>query len=793
MQTFHYFVLMFALSWSYGVVPLAAAQPLIDFSKALIESDSKDPVVGKAVEFLQEEIEARTHISITKGKAPENAPAFVVGVRGDSVLEGVELSIPDKAEGYAVKVVGGESPRAYLAGHDARGVLFAVGKLLRSMHGSEKSLKLPAELNLSTAPKYEHRGHQLGYRNTANTYDLWDMEAYEQYIRDMVLFGTSSVELIMDGTREERDGRLLAEPQWQRNIKLANLLDSYDLDVWIWYPLHEDVTNSELEKSTLAIREQFFADMPRIDHVFVPGGDPGRTHPTYLMPWLGKFAGVLHARFPNAGLWVSNQKFTDEENDVFFNFLKEHQPDWLAGIALGPGTNHSIQESRKRAPKKFSIRRYPDITHCVRCEFPVPEWDGLFAQTLDREPPNPRPEDTSLIHNTYAPFSAGFVSYSDGAHDDLNKMIWSALAWDPSASVDAILEDYGRVFFGSDVAHDVAMGLRMLESNWRGPIVKNGGIDATLAHWERIGEKGGIRLNENWRYKMYLFRATFDAYIRARARGEQSLQEHAYAALAQAETIGATAAIGNARAILAKADMLLVRNDLRARLEELGIRLFNLIGYQFSIDPPYFARNPERGALLDKADRPLNDRPWLEDVFTRILALESELDRLEKVEELVNWETPGEGSYYDDLGCAWKQPHLVRQAAYQEDPAAYFGPLEAWYRSMDNATRAIPPLKYSWLDQIEMPFGVPLVMRYIDLDPNAKYRVRVTYFGRYGSTLRLDADGQEVHGAVPMPAETWPAEYVLPEGVTKDGSLELTWNLVEGRGIQVAEVWLIRE
>ena len=136
----------------------------------------------------------------------------------------------------------------------------------------------------------------------------------------------------------------------------------------------------------------------------------------------------------------------------------------------------------------------------------------------------------------------------------------------------------------------------------------------------------------------------------------------------------------------------------------------------------------------------------------------------------------------------------VRQTTWTEDPSFILGPQESHYRSMDNSTGVISPLKYSWLDQVETVYGVPLQMRYENLDPKAAYRVRVTYFGRYGSPMRLVADGKDViHEGFPRPDPVWPVEFDVPLKATEDGALDLSWELVSGRGCQVAEVWLLRK
>ena len=49
---------------------------------------------------------------------------------------------------------------------------------------------------IATSPAYPIRGHQLGYRNTANSWDAWTVDQYEQYIRELALFGSNCIENI---------------------------------------------------------------------------------------------------------------------------------------------------------------------------------------------------------------------------------------------------------------------------------------------------------------------------------------------------------------------------------------------------------------------------------------------------------------------------------------------------------------------------------------------------------------------------------------------------------------------
>ncbi len=82
----------------------------------------------------------------------------------------------------------------WIHGADSRGALFGVGQLLRSLNWAKSSASIPRDLDIATAPAQPIRGHQLGYRATANSYDGWDDKQFEQYIRELALFGANSVE-----------------------------------------------------------------------------------------------------------------------------------------------------------------------------------------------------------------------------------------------------------------------------------------------------------------------------------------------------------------------------------------------------------------------------------------------------------------------------------------------------------------------------------------------------------------------------------------------------------------------
>lgn len=84
------------------------------------------------------------------------------------------------------------------------------------------------------------------------------------------------------------------------------------------------------------------------------------------------------------------------------------------------------------------------------------------------------------------------------------------------------------------------------------------------------------------------------------------------------------------------------------------------------------------------------------------------------------------------------------------------------------------------------------------LDTEATYRIRIVYTGdRFDTRIRLMAEGVEVHPWLKKREPIQPVEFDVPRAATADGTLDLTWSQEpgrggNGRGCQVAEVWLIR-
>lgn len=772
---------------------------MLDLSHAVVVApEGLSGPERKAVAMLIEEVERRSGVGWETATAwPENATA-IIAVGREADLRSLDprlatwldrIAEPEGKEGYRVGTAAADHA-VFVVGNDSRGVLFGVGRLLREFRIGPGRILLPKDFQIATAPRYPLRGHQLGYRPKTNSYDGWDLDQWEQYLRDLAVFGTNAIELIPPRSDDDADSPHFPRPPLEMMAGMSRLADDYGLDVWVWYPaMDEDYSNPETVAFALKEWGAVFAALPRIDAIFVPGGDPGHTRPKHLMALLEKQAAVLRSHHPDAEMWVSPQSFDQAWLDEFLAILRD-QPDWLSGVVFGPQVRISLPELRAAVPSRYPIRRYPDITHSLGCQYPVPDWDIAFALTEGREVINPRPRDQAAIFHAYQDQAIGFVTYSEGCNDDVNKMIWSGLGWDPDADVITILRQYSRYFLGDRYTETFAQGLLALERNWHGPLLTNASIETTLRQFQDLERSARPRDLRNWRFQQALYRAYYDAYLRDRLIQETALESEALGVLRQAERLGSLHAMEQAGAILDRANTQPVSTDRRARVLELAEALFQSIHMQLSVEK-YQAIAVWRGANLDSIDVPLNDRAWLEGQFATIRKLPREDDRLHALDAILSRTDPGPGGFYDDLGNPAQQPHLVPGPGYANDPDFRRSPMVGFgWR---------PDWPMAWYRNAQSLLDAPLSLHYDGLDPTAHYRVRVVYAGDvFATRLRLDADGQEVHPLIPKPDPVHPLEFTIPANATADGTLTLRWSQEpgrgrNGRGCQVAEVWLIRQ
>lgn len=781
----------------------------IDLSKSPIFSPTDKATLLRSVEILQNEVEKRTGIRLpVVKKLPKNGAVILIALENEvgklpEPYRKAIASLPEtKGEGFKLTTVAG-SNAIIIAGKDARGILYGIGRLLRKAEMTKGKFGISDQISLSTSPKYPMRGHQLGYRPKTNAYDAFTVAGFDQYIRELALFGANTIEILPPRTDDDATSRHMKIPAAQMIVEQSRICKSYGLDVSIWYPnmgknyLHPDSIAKEL-----AERDQVFASLPRLDGVFVPAGDPGELEPDVLFAWLEKEATVLRKYHPKAKIWVSPQVFrpTQKWFDAFFSHANKEYP-WFGGVVFGPWVKIPVQKIREILKPSIPIRHYPDITHNYSAQYPVPHWDLTWAMTLGRESINPRPFDEKAIHNALDQYGIGSVSYSEGTNDDVNKFVWSDQDWDPEIQVIETLRDYSRLFFGPEYKEAGAQAIVDLEKNWRGEVIDNDGIDVTLHQWQSMEKNAPLKLLQNPRFQMGLIRAYFDAYTRQRLVYETELEQQARRTLASASTTGAIKAIREAENSLQKAWKEPILPDYQRKCHNLADSLYKSIGAQLTMKK--HGAMSGRGNFIDLINMPLNDAPYLLDQFKRIEKLSSEAEMLREIDQLLHRSDPGPGGFYDHFGDPESWYRVVPNLSWEEDPGSLQSPRigfgvglvgEEWVDEIQATGFKGQVTPRAWMKQAKTLYDQPLRIRYDNLDPDATYRIRISYTGRFRSRMKMTTDdGQAIHDFI-QTGEQPTFEFNVPKAATADGKVTFEWTCGEGeRGSQVTEIWLMKQ
>jgi len=457
-------------------------------------------------------------------------------------------------------------------------------------------------------------------------------------------------------------------------------------------------------------------------------------------------------------------------------------------VFFGPQSRESMEQQRAKIPAVYPVEFYPDTAHAMHSQFPVPAWDPVYALTEGREPINPRPAGFEHIYKHFYPYNNGFIVYSEGVNDDINKVLWGGWGWSLQRPTHDTLLDYARYFFHATSAEDeqIARAMEGLEHNWDGPLLHNASIVPTLNTLEQLHPALSAK---NWRWDSLLYRASYDRFVQIKRARELASEKAALQSVAD-ESLSSEQRIARARHTLRDSTPNAEEQKLHGTLSRLAADLFRECGLQLSVKL-YGASNWERGANFDRVDTPLNNRTWMEAEFTKAEALQGRA-QLQKLYDIAHWSHPAPGALYDDLGDPTNEPHLVQGKGWQTDPELYHTAINGIAdETLEKGWR------FSWLDYAETLYEQPLRLHYTSLKTGIGYTVRITYAGEeYKLPMELKANQVVLHPFRTRTSNPEQIEFSIDSMLIKNGELTLEWNRPYGaggggRGGQVAEVWLI--
>ena len=142
----------------------------------------------RCADILKEELLKRCNIS--ESSSPD---AFSFVFSKDNSLKNEDC--------YRVSV---QDTEIIFSAKGIRGFIYAVGLFLRKCEYRASSITLTKDITGDYSPYMAIRGHQLGWRTTANSYEAWTVDEYIQYIKELMFFGCNVFEHVVGDKSENR-------------------------------------------------------------------------------------------------------------------------------------------------------------------------------------------------------------------------------------------------------------------------------------------------------------------------------------------------------------------------------------------------------------------------------------------------------------------------------------------------------------------------------------------------------------------------------------------------------------
>ena len=545
------------------------------------------------------------------------------GDRLDELCVKHEVRPPGKeklyAEGYAVKTVGLETGQAILAvGADNRGVLYAVGEICRQARPQPDAVHF-GRIDVSTSPAYRYRGfspNQGGSMARRTGARSWTQEELLERLHDSVLAGGNAFYagerggflydylkscdlLTVDGVRPNQF-RGEYPKEWR-----AGKREGWEGVQWVCPSIPE---------ARAALLKQWaddFAARPAHDIMRFYAGDPGGCKDDRCMPWGKTFVHLCEEvgnlwldGHPDSIILIANQDLSNEGDQAIFDYLNEQERDWLYGICYGPGsnalsryfrdelredlfeypghgpTNRYLALTLHELPKHQQIVHFSDITHWISAQYMVDNPDPCIVKSYGRRTFHARPRAFYRIFQLIMPFSEGDVIYSEGHHDEFHQYLWARLLWDPHRSLEDVMAEYCRLYFGEAAVEPMVQALLQLEENLETPLAENDGIGRYYALVQEAGKKIPPHLMEdNYRWRLHMQKAALDKYNQLKLRRELDKEERVRLALQPGiNSRKVDAAIEEASAILEEPPETAEMAELREDAGRLGDETEHMFG-----------------------------------------------------------------------------------------------------------------------------------------------------------------------------------------------------------------------
>ncbi len=744
------------------------------------------------------------------------------------------------------------------AGIDERGCLYAVGEFLRQATIRNGILKFPDNIEVRTAPAFEIRGTQVQQSNISKELGKarpWGDKELHRVILDYALAGANIFSTGYGPTFDFiKSYGLMTQGEFGPNTAAGEVPKDWEGKESIGRPGYVCLSVPAAKEYMLNLCENYFKDRPAFDLVKFWGGDGGGCECDKCKPYgltfiktVEQMAEIVHKYHPETRVYFTNQKFDNNDDNAIFKYLQEKPRDWLWAWGYGPGSDATSWQPGHRQTHRMDLFRYPgygpyslypkeilhqlppqqkllyynEITHWKYAQhafvqmYPRPDRDGnqpphWSHEIYERRPDQfltmvynrlsfyACPQNYYRVFNDLMPYGVGDITHSSGHHDHFNQWMWARLLWAPRTTLEAVINDYCNTWFGTEAAPLMAKALLILEQNIEekpGTLLpEKTGIKR---YYDLVKQAGKLIpkeiLVQDWCWRMYMQKGVLDRYTQLNVGQQIQLQSRIEKLISEALKSG-----DSKKAILDALNWFDLKetNEMIALREEataLGEESNTLFG--------------ERNDGLYNLKHDFIGLGWLKRQLERAKVADAK-KRDELLTMIVDYENPGEGGFYDNLGTYNIAPHVVIGYPYDHGQ-----PYVSQMLSEGNR----PSQRSMHYTQNE---DQGLTLHYSGLDKKTSYKIRFTlvrpwYQERYAMRMNQKTESIYANNILLAKDVELPLQmsdfftYDIPAQATADGELTIRleraadvgrgdrvsveqWRNSGGWGTIASEVWLIK-
>jgi len=502
---------------------------------SLVLPPGADALIECAAEVFRQRVEERSGSRVVLGK-------------GDGLRVSLDVDSSIGPEGFRIEDADGGAVR--IAGGDPRGLLYGVGKLLRtSRYGSEGFV--PGTWRGESVPVKPVRGIYFA-SHFHNFYHAAPIDKVRRYVRELALWGTNALQVwfdmhhfagIDDPAAQAMLDRLAAileagqgvgmrtgivmlanegyagSPEQWRAVRPTNPGRGgfYETELCPAQPGARDL----MLKGFAEELDAFDRRGVRLDHIWIWPYDQGGCDCPQCRPWGANgflkmaeaIARMAKGRLPDLKVMLSTWLFDNAGVDCgeWRGMAEAFRDgcDWADYVLADYYEDFPRHPLEQGVPGGLPLVNFPEISM-----WGMKPWGGLGA--------TPQPDRFQRLWEQVKHAVSGGFPYSEGIFEDITKAVVSQFYWDPDTSAEQTVREYVAYEFSPDVVEEVWRAIRILEANHRyahwypkdvidpEPEMEDAG--AAEAHALLKGAEARLpeAVRTSWRWRILLLRALVD-------------------------------------------------------------------------------------------------------------------------------------------------------------------------------------------------------------------------------------------------------------------------------------------